>query len=119
MAKETRAQREERLDAERQEQLLARAETFPARLMNLLERATNMNFALTVKNAEFRVEDRDDGSVTFLPLEFTDRADCLLDDLEWAVQKKETAEAEAERRLLLRTTALSKLSKEEREALGL
>jgi hypothetical protein len=121
MARETKAAREARMVAEREAQLAAMAGAYPARLMALLERATKENFELTVKNGEFRVEDRDDrrADAYLLPLEFTAYADSTLDNLEWSVREKEEARAEAERRANLRVNALNKLSAEERKALGL
>jgi hypothetical protein len=51
--------------------------------------------------------------------EWTTVSDMALYDLELAVELKEEERAERERRANLRTTALNKLSSEEREALGL
>lgn len=121
MAKETKAQREARMAAERQAQLLAMAEAYPARLMALLERATKENFELTVKEGMLRVEDRDNrrADAYMLSYSFTKHADSTLDELEWDLKEKEEARREAERKANLRVTALNKLSNEEREALGL
>ena len=112
MARETKAEREARMAAERQSKLLAQAEAYPQRLMEMLERATKENFELTVKEGLFRVEDRDDrrADAYLLPLLFTAFADSTLDNLEWAVQDKEERRAEAERKANLRAAALNKLS---------
>lgn len=121
MARETAAQRYARLSAERADQEMVRAMNYPTRLMELLERAVNVNFELTVKNGEFRVEDRDDrrANAYLLDVRYTKHADNTLDSLLWDVRDKEEAAAEAHRRALVRTAALNKLSAEEREALGL
>ncbi len=121
MARKTKEQRLAELQAELAARLLAQAEAYPARLMALLERAVKENFELTVKEGFFRVENRDNrrADAYLLSYSFTKDADNTLDSLEWAVQDKEEARAEAERKANLRVTALNKLSNEEREALGL
>jgi hypothetical protein len=121
MARETKAQRDARYDAERDARLAVAKATYPQRLMAVLERATKMNFELSVMNSEFRVEDRDDrrADMYLLPYEFSTKADDTLQSLEWEVESKEEARAEAERRATVRSAALNKLSAEEREVLGL
>ena len=121
MARENKAQREARLEAERAARLLAMAEAYLPRLMQLLERATKENFELTVKNGEFRVEDRDDrrADAYLLSVEFSVEADHTLDSLQWAVESKEEARAESERLSAVRRAAFLKLTEEEQNALGL
>ena len=122
MARETAMQRNARLEAAEAARLLALAESYPARLMELPERATRFeNFELTVRDGMFRVEDRDDrrADAYMLSYSFTKHADSTLDSLEWDVKEKEERRAEAERRAMLRSAALNKLSEEEREVLGL
>lgn len=121
MARKTKAELAAEREAAEAARLLALAEAYPARLMNLLERATKENFELTVKNGEFRVEDRDNrrAEAYLLTLEFNVYSDSTLDSLEWDVTGKEDARREAERKANLRANALNKLSAEEREALGL
>lgn len=121
MARETKAEREARMVAERQAQLLALAKAYPARLMALLERAVKERFELTVKEGFFRVEDRDDrrADAYLLSYSFTEHADSTLDSLEWAIQSKENERAEQARAYELRRQAFNKLTKEEQQALGL
>jgi hypothetical protein len=121
MARKTKADLAAEREAAEAARLLAAAEAYPQRLMNLLERATKENFELTVKEGQFRVEDRDDrrADAYLLTLNFTEESDGTLNTLEWYVMDKEEARAEAERRANLRTSALNKLSSEEREVLGL
>ena len=121
MARETAMQRNARLEAAEAARLLVLAEAYPARLMNLLERASKENFELTVQEGFFRVGDRDNrrANAYLLSYSFTKTDDSTLDELEWDVREKEEARAEAERKAKLRETALNKLSAEEREALGL
>lgn len=121
MARETKAEREARMVAERQAQLLALAKAYPARLMALLERAVKERFELTVKEGFFRVEDRDDrrADAYLLSYSFTEHADSTLDSLEWAIQSKENERVEQARAYVLRRKAFNKLTKEEQQALGL
>lgn len=121
MARENKAQREARLEAERAARLLAMAEAYLPRLMQLLDRATKENFELTVKNGQFVVEDRDNrrANALLLSVEFSIEADHTLDNLQWAVEAKEEERAEQARVYNLRKQAFNKLSEEERNALGL
>ena len=121
MARETRAQREERLAREEAAAAEQQKTLYPARLMAVFERATKTGrFELSVVNGAFEVTRRD--TVT-APLRFTlaysFANDDALNELEWDVERFEREEAEAERRYQVRQTALAKLSKEERELLGL
>lgn len=120
MARKTKAE----LAAEREayaasQQAVARA-TYTDRMMAVFERANRVNFELQVRSGVFVLEDRDDrGEVFMLAAEWTLDSDEGLQDLEWRVESKEEAQAEAERRRQLRANALAKLSQEEREELGL
>lgn len=121
MARETKEQKMERMAAERAaEQAVARA-TYLSRVMMVLERATKANFELEVKDGLFVLEDRDarrDGTYR-LPAEWHENADDYLQTLEFEVSYKEEAQREAERKARVRATALSKLSAEEKDLLGL
>ena len=121
MARETRAQRLEREAAERAAYEAEQAATYPQRLMAMLERATNQNFELEVRDAKFVLTDRDDrrDRAVELTLEYNSSNQEALHELDWRVDLKEEAEREAQRRLAVKTAALAKLSQEERELLGL
>jgi hypothetical protein len=121
MARETRAEREVRLEAEHQAQLAVAKASYTERMMAVLARAVKENFELEVKDMLFKVEDRDErrSAPHFLQPAWTETADMDLYSLEVSVELKEEERADAERRANLRATALTKLSKEEREALGL
>ena len=121
MARKTKAELAAEREAFEAARLLAAAEAYPARLMNLLERATKENFELAVKEGQFRVEDRDDrrADAYLLSYSFTKHADSTLDELEWDLKEKEEARAESERLSALRRQAFLKLSEEEQQALGL
>lgn len=122
MARETKAQceaRYEREAAERQEQEQQAAEYQP-RLMRTLERATATGeFTLTVRNMAFLVTDLSDGEETSLTLEYSESNWDNLHSVNWCVDSVELRQKEAQRREQLRTSALSKLSTEERDVLGL
>ena len=126
MARETVAQRNARLAKEREERLEAERLAYPLRLMNLLERATNLpNFELTVRNGFFRVEDRDARYDSEYELAYSWSTDhqAALENLTWKVESVEQELAEAQRRYEVKKEAERKvrelLSDEERELLGL
>lgn len=122
MARETKAQRLEREAAERAAYEAEMAATYPQRLMAMLERATKVNFELTVEAGAFLLEDRDERDYNrrqVLTLEYNQANQETLHELDWRVELKEEREREAQRKFQLRQAALAKLSKEEREELGL
>lgn len=121
MARETKAERLVREAAERLERDAFMAATYPERLMTMLERATKVNFELEVRNATFVLKDRDDARERSVELTLTYSPDNheSLNELEWRVEMKEERAREAERKWMLCQTALSKLTEEELEALGL
>ena len=123
MTRETKAQRLEREQAKRAAYEAEMAATYPQRLMAMLERATAENYELEVRNGKFQLVDRDDRDNNFeLALnvgEFDDRSENELGLLEWVVEFKESERREADRKYMLKQRALGKLSKEEREVLGL
>lgn len=124
MAKLTREQRQAQealAEKVRTEEFLA---TWPERLMSLLERASKCGFQLEVENKTFVVTFNDKwNDQVKIKLEHSpvsrynteDEADRLM----WEVSAFEEARAEAARKAALVSSAKSKLSKEELEALGL
>lgn len=120
MARETKAERVAREAAEVAAAEANLAESYPDRLMAMLERAVKQNYELTVRNAKFVVEDRDArrDSAVELTLTYNRANQEALCELDWRVEAKEEAEREAERKAMLRRAALNKLSEEEREVLG-
>lgn len=121
MARETAAQRNARFDAERDARLEVARATYTQRLMSLLARATKENFELEVRDQLFKVEDRDDrrASPLFLMPLWTNEAEVALFELEMAVEYKEEQTARARAKAAVREAALSKLTAEERQELGL
>lgn len=126
MARETVAQRNARLEAERLERMLKEQEAYPARLMAVLERVSNEpRFELTVKNGFFTVEDRDAryDSEYELSYSWSKHAQETLDSLTWKLEEVEAERAEAQRRVAVKKEAERKarelFTDEERELLGL
>ena len=125
MTRETKAQRREREEAEREaylEELEAlRKETYPDQLLTLLERACKANFEITASNGMLQVADQDDRrDYVVLPINYINAwcADRLA-GLERLIRDKEYIKQEDERKYQLRQSALAKLSEEERKELGL
>ena len=121
MARETKAQREARLELELQGRLAMARATYTERMMAVLERAVKENFELTVRSGKFVVEDRDERRASPYVVQpvWTDAADMDLYSLEVSVELKEEARAESERLSALRRQAFLKLTEEEQNALGL
>jgi hypothetical protein len=123
MARETKAQREARLEAERLAQVAVAKMTYTERMMLVLSRAVKENFELTVDADanEFKLSDRDSRfrNEYWVPPVWAEVADVQLYELEMAVEDKEEARAEREKRANVRATALAKLTTEERAELGL
>lgn len=122
MARETKAQREARLAQEREERLEAERSAYPLRLMNVLERVTaEPTLTLTVKDGFFNVEDRNDRYRNDYVLDYSWSTDsqAVLENLTYTVDRLEEERAEENRRYAVKQAALNKLSKEERELLGL
>lgn len=123
MARETNAQRRER---EAQENAVYEAQCeqqYLTKLMAALEEATTQaNYELKVVKGLFELHDRNGDSwrdeVTLGPT-YTSTNWTILEQLEWDLQRKAEERAEATRRHMVKQAALAKLSKEEKELLGL
>ena len=120
MARETKAQREARLELEAAQRLEVAKATYVERMMAVLRRASKQNFELDVSESmRFLVTDRDGREDYFyVSPAWDESADMELEELEQSVEWKEEAAADAERLRNLRKNALAKLSEEERTALG-
>jgi hypothetical protein len=121
MARKTKAEMAAAREAAEAARRLSEAEAYPSKLMAALEEATTENnYELEVRNGMFSLRDRDSSDLTLsLTLSYTENSFDALESLEWDLNSKAEERAERERRANLRSTALNKLSKEEREALGL
>ena len=123
MAKETKAERTLREATESMERQVQAASTYLTRMLALVERAQKANFELEVKNSTFVLRDRDEDErdvrlCTLYP-EYTTWNDDQLASCEWDLTYKEEATKESNRKFLATQVALAKLSKEEKELLGL
>jgi hypothetical protein len=122
MARETKAQREARLEAETAQRVAVAKATYTTRMMAVFERAAKENFELEARDGKFRVEDRDDrrfSGTFYLPPVWDEMADVDLFQLEMAVEFKEEARTEREQKAQARAAALAKLDAFERDLLGL
>jgi hypothetical protein len=121
MARETKAQREARLELAHEGRLAMARATYTERMMAVLERAVKENFELTVRSGKFVVEDRDErrASPYVVQPTWSETADMDLYSLEVSVELKEEASAELVRKAQVRGNALAKLTEEERQLLGL
>lgn len=121
MARETKAQRMEREAKEAELELAELQYSYPFRLMSTLERATKFNFTIEVVSGKFEMFDRDASypEVYKLGITYSHENEGQLAYLEWAIAEKEHEENAKRVKMELKNSALSKLTKEEKEALGL
>lgn len=124
MARETKAQRMEREAAEQAAQEATQRANYHTMLMTALESATQENnYELEVRAGMFKLRDRDssDGwrEATLLTLSYNQESWEALEDLNFRLQLKAEARAEAERKLEAKKAALAKLTQEEKQLLGL
>ena len=120
MARKTKAEREAEAAAYRELREKIARDAYPAMLIDTLARATNLSFDLRVRDGKFVVSDCNDyENFWTLTYDYTPDADSDLDMLRWELEEQEQAIAEANRKIQARQAALAKLSKEERELLGL
>jgi len=117
MARETKAERLAREAQAREAAQAERAATYPARLMAALERLNKLGGEVRVRNGKFDATLNDEGFI--LAVEYNDVSVEVLYDLEFVLNCEEEKVAEAERKAVLRRSALNKLTEEERELLGL
>lgn len=129
MPRKTKAELEaERAEAKRQTEL-ENAEWYKENLMPTMERACNFNYKITVKDNNFYLRCRDgyenglgyepDGGCFILSLDCSDDSYWNLKNLTTDLQRRQEYEDEQERILDAKVDALRKLSKEERDLLGL
>ena len=119
MARETKAQRLEREATEAAARLYQATQEYFPNLMAALERASKNEMELSVVSGHFHVRRPGEGDAWAFPTEYTEVANNLLWELNWELDLKEEAAREEERRYLVRVQALAKLTKEEKELLGL
>jgi predicted RNA-binding protein len=119
MARETVAQRNARFDAERAAHLAAESSMYPTNLMNMLERAADLGYELTVKEAKFVVRDLHAHDQWSMALAYDTVSQEMLDSMTRAVDEEELRRMGEQAKAQAKAAALAKLSKEERELLGL
>lgn len=119
MARETAAQRNARFDAERQARQEAMQADYPTLLLDTLERATKLNYELKVVEAKFVVREWNTSATWAMTPLYTEDSQDALESLVYDVESEEEKRAEADRRYQAKQTALAKLTKEERDLLGL
>jgi len=119
MARKTKAE----LVAEQQEREAAREAhdfaLYPTLLLDALEMATLAGFTLSVVNKEFVVYAPMSNNEYKLPPQHTKQAMYDVAELNWETERVAEERAESERRYAVKQAALAKLSKEEKELLGL
>ena len=124
MPKLTKAEKAAMLEKEFAERQARAAEQYLPKLMTMLEEATLRNdFSLEVRNGQFVLRDRaaaswDETTFKLNPVYDMDSEETLT-DLSYELEHRAEERAEAERRVNAKAVALSKLTKEERELLGL
>ena len=125
MARKTSAER--RAAAAREQELSEQAriiqetDEYPHRMMALLDRASTIGFNITVENQQFVVADPNNRYGVQYRFTLAYHLDNMitLDSMEYDISIKEDEIAEQRRISELKRVALSKLTGEERQALGI
>lgn len=95
---------------------------YQKKLMSLLERVCHFGFfGITIKNGKFCVTDYRDYSDYVIPIDASSESFelCEFSELDFSVTEYEKKERERKENVKLREEALSKLTKEDKEILGL
>ena len=120
MARETKAERLAREEAESVLRLKTLKAEYPERLMAAMARAYENNYDVVPKNNEFRLVDRDERDNAFtVSYAFTEVSDATLNELDWTLTYKEEKVREERRKMEVRNAAWYKLTEEERQLLNL
>lgn len=122
MARMTKAQREELAAKEEAEYLQACIADWPKRMMELLERAAFENFEVIPDSQKmwFTVKWVSNSYIhsVNVPLSPTTLKEMDMSNLEFELSERKDKREEAERKAVIRNNALAKLTKEERDELG-
>ncbi len=110
------AQRAEQERAQEEEQQRLKG-AYPGLLMELLEQASKEGLHLSVEEGNFVVH-ANGVREGVMPYGYSVNGQAALEELSFFVRQMREAREEAERKEQLRQTALNKLSREERAALG-
>jgi hypothetical protein len=95
-------------------------EKYPKCLMKILERATKVGFDISIKDSMFVISDYEShiNDIRVSPTYSEDSLEAL-GDLEMRVFAEEHRQSEEKRKYAIRVAALEKLTREERDVLGL
>lgn len=118
MARKTKAEFAAEAEAYRARLEAEKASDYPIMLMTAIERSASVNYELTVKDAKFLVRDRNSNARWILSLTYTYDDYEVLEQMIWDIEHEEAEIAERERKYKAKQEALAKLTKEERELLG-
>lgn len=121
MPRETKAEKLARIRAEQEQNQRRLEQAYPQIIWVLAERACKVGFTLTVENGLFVFKDPNDRYNTKYTISLEYSVDNYLDseEFDWKVTDRELDLKEKQRKQQLRATALAKLTKEEREVLGI
>ena len=121
MARETKAQREAREEAAMQKQYEEERDNYFPRLMNALVLANTVNYrVVAISTKEFRVYPEDNyDAYRNISVEYNPEDQRMLEDMEDDIRYKVEEREAAEAFYRARQAALNKLTREERELLGL
>lgn len=119
MARKTKAQMAAEQAAYTAALKAAEVEQYPTLLLDTLERATKLGYELTAVDRQFVVRDWNSNAVWSLTPLYTKESQENLDTLVWDVEEEELRRLAAEAKAQAKAAALAKLTKEERELLGL
>jgi hypothetical protein len=115
--RETKAEKEARIAKENARLAQELIDGYPAKIMNVLERACGLGRYITIVKGKFKVYTTDT-SYAF-GISYSDADYCELDKLESEVYALEKQREEANKKYRLISSAKAKLTKEELKALGL
>jgi len=121
MPRETKAEKLARIRAEQEQNQRRLEQAYPQIIWVLAERACKVGFTLTVENGLFVFEDTNDRyrNKYTISLEYSVDNYLISEEFDWKVTDRECERQEKERKQQLRATALTKLTEEEREVLGI
>ena len=120
MTKETKAERILREASEQSLYIKEQKATYIHRMMQILQDAQEEGFILTVRGNVFIVHDQNDSDESYrINVDYDQESDTCLDNLRWATDRKLQVREESNRKYLAKRAALDKLTKEEKNLLGL
>jgi len=122
-AKEKRERVERELAEERRVELVRISQEYPKRFRTVLSEALETNFelrAVDIYSGQYLLNDLDNNNdyIVYDTFENTNSVLYSIELLEDSVQRKKKQQEETRRKYELRVATLAKLTKEEREALG-